>query len=176
MHSRLDHLCPLCGARVGQIVWDPGGPGPPVLPLAVATGLKIGAECGAPGDGGQSAAAWVRMPAAGWHGSCLLSRFRWLAANEWMQEKRAPYLPAWDPDTRELVQETGVLTAAPHVGRLPAAMQGDVLWDVLYSRVRADKLAMREIDAREAGVYYRVTREMITERTRAMHARPPPAA
>ena len=93
-----------------------------------------------------------------------------------MKENRAPYLPAWDPDTRELVAESGVLTAAPHVGRLPAAMQGDVLWDVLYSQVRADMFAVRELDAREAGVYYRVTREMITERVRAMHARPPPAA
>ena len=162
-------------------MWDPGGPGPPILPLAVATGLKIGAECGAPGDGDQAAAAWVRMPAAGCAGpdrgplSRFGWRFRWLAAAEWMHSERAPYLPAWDPDTRELVQETGMLTAAPHVPRMVGAMQGDVLWDVMYSKVRADLHAVREIDAREAGVYYRVTREMITERVRAMHARPPRA-
>ncbi len=175
VHSRLDHLCPLCGARSGQLVWDPGGPGPPKLPAAAAMGMGIGADDGDAVDG-KNQNAWICMPAAGWHGSCLLTRFRWLPAREWMKENRAPYLPAWDPSTRDLVYETGVLTAAPDVQRLAPAMQADVLWDVLYTKVRADLLAMREEDARESGVYYRVSREMIKERTRAMHVRPPGVA
>ena len=40
---------------------------------------------------------------------------------------------------------------------------------MLYSLVRADLMAARNAAYEEAGVFYRVTREMILERVRAMH-------
>ena len=47
---------------------------------------------------------------------------------------------------------------------------------MLYSLVRADLTTARNAAYEEAGVFYRVTREMIIERTRALHTRPPSPA
>ena len=116
------------------------------------------------------------MDAAGWHGSDVLRRFRWLTGREWMQEHRAPYLPAWDVRTCELIEETGVLSPSPYVSQMAGPVQGGATWDMLYSLVRADLMAARNVAYEEAGVFYRVTREMILERTRAMHTRPLDAA
>ena len=167
VNSRLEHLC-TCGHRLEMVVWDPGGGADtPVLPSAVMTGLGMGVDPGPDGDGDAEAAAaggWIGVPAAGW-----------VPARDWMQARRAPYLPAWDRRTGALLLEDGVLVPSPEIGAMAPAMQGAVLWDELYSRLRADLTATRNVDA-EGGLHYRVPREAIRAAVAAMHTRPPPAA
>ena len=179
VHSGIGRLCPLCGARLRQIIWDPGGPGPPILPQTVAAGIGLGAVEGAPGGAAADGppAGWIAMPVAGKYvaeGGVEVG-YQWADAVDWMKTNHAPHLPAWDKTSRELLVETGELEASPHIGRMAAPVQGAVLWDVLYTKVRADMVKARDAAREEGGVYYRITREMVVERVRKMHSRAPVA-
>ena len=65
-----------------------------------------------------------------------------------------------------MIIKDGRIALPPNMDALPAAVQRGVVWDMLYSHVRADLTAAREL----AGGSYRVTRDMIIERTCALHA------
>ena len=181
VHSGIGRLCPLCGARLRQLIWDPGGPGPPILPQTVATGIGLGVVEGAASGAAAAAdgppAGWIAMPAAGKYAveDGVEVGYQWADAVDWMKTNHAPHLPAWDKASRELLVETGELEASPHIGRMAAPVQGAVLWDVLYTKVRADMVKARDAAREEGGVYYRITREMVVDRVRKMHSRAPVA-
>lgn len=183
--ARIDHLCPLDGERICQVVWDPGGDPdgePPVLPSAVVVGLGAGAdgqaaaesESESESDDGATCDRWILTAAEGGYGEGRARvDYRWRPALEWMKDNRRPHLPAWDAETGEMIVEVGRHAPPPNMDAMPAATQRGIVWDMLYSHVRADLTAARE----RAGGSYRITRDMIIERTRALHSSAPvPAA
>ena len=188
--SRIDHLCPLDGERICQVVWDPGGDpdgDPPVLPSVVVVGLGAGADGQAVAepepepepepDDGATHDRWIITAAEGSYG---LGRahvdYRWRPALEWMKDNRRPRLPAWDAEAGEMIIEDGRTAPPPNMATMHEDVQRGIVWDMLYSHVRANLTAARE----RAGGSYRITRDMIIERTRAFHSSapvpPPPAA
>ena len=178
VHSEYKHLCG-CGARLTHLVFDPGGAEKAVLPPPVAMILGIGADeadgrrTGAAAEEEEPApAAWFRMDAVGGEGDRCWS---WLTGTDWMRERREPYLPAWDARTGEIIHENGALTPVPQLPLMAGPTRSAVMWDVLYSRVRADRAAQRGGCRAEGGVSYRLAREAIAECTRALHASPPGA-
>ena len=170
VNSRLDHLSS-DGHRLEMVVWDPGGAEKadkmPALPSAIWEGLGMGAlDEDVPDDDdderpidARRRGVWLRMPAAGW-----------LTVREWMQRYAAPYPPAYDPLTRRLVLEDGILSPSPYLDAAPIETQRGVTWDVLYSQVRAHRRASR---GRDAGP---VTREDVRAHMAAHYMRPPAAA
>ena len=140
--SRMDHLSS-DGYRLELYVFDPGGTKNPALPTAAWEGLGMGAlneEVPADDDDrpvdARRPGTWLRMPAAGW-----------LTTREYMQRNAVPYPPAYDPLTRRLVLDDGVLAPAPHIEQAPIETQRGAAYDRLYSLVRAHRRAMRGVDA-----------------------------
>lgn len=186
VHSEHNHLCD-CGARLTHLVFDPGGTEKAMLPPPVAMILGIGADesdgrrrrrrrtgaaVGGEGEEEEPAppAAWFRMDAVGGEGDRCWS---WLTGTDWMRKHREPYLPAWDARTGEIICENGALTPVPELPLMASPTRAAVMWDVLYSLVRADMAAQRGATRAEGGVSHRLAREAIIERTRALHASPP---
>ena len=183
VHSEYKHLCG-CGARLTHLVFDPGDAEKAVLPPPVAVILGIGAdEAGGRRTGAAAAeeeeepapAAWFRMDSVGGEGDRCWS---WLTGTDWMRKRREPYLPAWDERTGEIIHENGALTPVPQLPLMAGPTRAAVMWDVLYSLVQADMAAQRGGGGSRGGsggggVSYRLAREAIAERTRALHASPP---
>ena len=179
VHSDHNHLCG-CGARLTHLVFDPGGTERAVLPPPVAMILGIGGDeaggrrrtgAGADGEEDEPApAAWFRMATTGGEGD---RRWSWMTGTDWMRARREPYLPAWDAHTGEIVRENGALAPVPQLPHMAGPTRAAVMWDVLYSLVRADMAAQRGAGRAEGGVSHRLAREEIAERTRALHASPP---
>ena len=168
VNSRLDHLSS-DGYRLETMVWDPGGAENaadlPALPSAIWEGLGMGAlddddsadDDDRPVDARRHC-AWLRTSAAGW-----------FTVREWMQRYAEPYPPAYDPITRRLVLDDGVLVPSPHIDQAPIETQRAAAWDVIYSQVRAHKRASRGVDAGP------VTREDVRAYV-ATHCMRPPTA
>ena len=145
IHDRSTHLCPLCGVKMTQLVWDPGGTDTPMMPLNVSEGLGIvdmtppdemidEAEMKPP------ARQWVVMDVRGeYEGNNEedMRDFEWLTARNWMAITHTWRMPAWD-GAGMLVQEDGQLDFPAHMDKLDVEVKRDITYDVLYSKVRAE--------------------------------------